>query len=233
MSPLIQLLIRHGLASLGGFFAAHQINGSTTTGIIVGLIVLAIPTVLSWVANLRHIKEITPSTFDIGKNEILRTLLGSLVSQGITALSVYFATDANNPEALLVAIGNVTAAKFGLHQKALMMPGLKLIALASCLLPLASCSSLVPFMLRHETEIEAAVIYGTRIATQQGFKRLKTSTKNPVPNVQPTAEGTRQEAQGGRPDCLEPYGPAAAPRCLKITAIPDYGVRVAAQLHQQ
>ena len=66
-----------------------------------------------------------------------------------------------------------------------------------------------------------------QVATQQGFKRLKTSAKNPV-QVLPT-EHTEATETG---NCLEP-GPDAAPRCLKITAIPDYGVRVAARFSQE
>jgi hypothetical protein len=227
MNALVQLLIRHGLASLGGFFAAHQITGSSTSSIIVGLIILAVPTVWSWLANLLHMEDIAPSTFDIGKNEILRTLIGSLVSQGITALSVYFATDANNPELLGVALVNAAASKFGLHQKALGMPGLKLLLLSASVLSLASCSSLVPFMLRHEAEIETAIVYGVKLGTQAGFKKLRTSAKNPV-QVQPAKDTKQTETE----TCLEP-GPDAAPRCLKITGIPDYGVRVAAHLAAQ
>jgi hypothetical protein len=230
MNALLQLLIRHGLASLGGFFAAHQITGSSTSSIIVGLIVLAVPTVWSWLANLLRMEDIAPSTFDIGKNEILRTLIGSLVSQGITALSVYFATDANNPELLGVALVNAAASKFGLHQKALGMPGLKLLILSASALSVTSCSSLVPFMLRHEAEIETAIVYGVKLGTQAGFKKLRTSAKNPVPNVQPKSSSIEQPASSN--DCLEP-GPDAAPRCLKITGIPDYGVRVAAHLAAQ
>jgi len=227
MNSVIQLLIRHGLASLAGFFAAHQINGDTSSGIIAGLLLLIIPTVWSWVANLLHLDSLKPYSAEISKSEALRVLLGSLVSQGITALSVYFATDANNPELLLAAAINAGASHFGIHQKALGMPGLKLLLLSVSVLSVTSCSNLVPFMLRHETEIEAAVIYGTRIATQQGFKKLKTSAKNPV-QVLPT-EHTEATETG---NCLEP-GPDAAPRCLKITAIPDYGVRVAARFSQE
>lgn len=180
MSPVVPLLIRHGLASLGGFFAAHQITGSSTSSIIVGLIVLAVPTVWSWLANLLRLEYIAPSTFDIGKNEILRTLLGSLVSQGITALSVYFATDANNPELLGVALVNAAAAKFGLHQKALGMPGLKLLLLSASVLSVTSCKTLMPFAIAHEAEIESVIVYGVKLGTQAGFKKLRTSAKNPI-----------------------------------------------------
>jgi hypothetical protein len=116
MNALLALLIRQGLAACGGFFAANNITGSSTTSIIIGLVMLAIPTVWSWVAKCIHLEDNSRSGW-IENSEILRTLVGSIVSQGVTALSVYFATDANNPELLGIAVANAAASKFGLQQK--------------------------------------------------------------------------------------------------------------------
>lgn len=141
MNALLLLLIRHGLASLGGFFAANNITGDSTTSIVVGLITLAIPTLWSWLAKALKLDE--KYGFDIGKSELLRVLLGSLVSQGVTALSVYFSINADNPELLLGAVANAGASKLGLHQK-LAFAGSKvvpLLLLSVSLLSLASCAS--------------------------------------------------------------------------------------------
>lgn len=141
MNELIQLLIRHGLASAGGFLAAHNIAGDTTVSIIVGLIFCLIPTVWSWAAKMLHL-DLSKGGMDfVTGSEGFRILVGSLVSQGITALSVYFAVDANNPELLLGAVVNAGASKLGLHQKVMGLPAVKLLTACLCVLSLSSCAT--------------------------------------------------------------------------------------------
>ncbi|MFZ2279292.1 MAG: hypothetical protein WAW39_15980 [Prosthecobacter sp.] len=139
MTPFIQLLIRHLLASLGAVFAAHNITGDSTTSIVVGFITLAIPTLISWFGKVVSIDNAKAGA--LTGSEVFRALIGSLVSQGITALSVYFSIDANNPELLLGAIVNVGASKLGLHQKVMGLPGaVQALALMS-VLSLSSCAT--------------------------------------------------------------------------------------------
>lgn len=156
MNPFFQLLIRHLLASAGGFFAAHQITGSSTSSIVVGLLTLAIPTLWSWIAKVLDFDEYKGKEL-INGSEAFRILLASLVSQGITALSVYFAVDANHPEILLGALVNAGAAKFGLHQKAVGMPAVKLMIASLCLLSLSSCAN-------DPGSREALIKFGKRVA---------------------------------------------------------------------
>lgn len=161
MNSLIALLIRQGLAACGGFFAANNITGNSTASIAVGLIMLAIPTVWSWIAKCLHLEDSSKYGF-LPNSEILRTLIGSIVSQGITALSVYFATDANNPELLGVAIANAAASKAGMHQKLAFLgakDALKLFALCSLLSTLCSCSSFTK---------QDAINYGERVGLFAG-----------------------------------------------------------------
>jgi hypothetical protein len=142
MKDLIAILIRHGLASAGGFFAANNITGSSTVSIIVGLIILAIPTLWSWAAKMLKLDASKGGMNFITGNEGFRILLGSLVSQGITALSIYFAIDANQPELLAGALINAGLSKAGLHQKVVGVPAVKLMMACLCLLSLSSCSFL-------------------------------------------------------------------------------------------
>ncbi len=125
----------------GGWFAANKISGDSTTSIVVGLGIIAIPTAWSWIAKWFHLDNTLP--YKLGTSETLRTLLGALVSQGITALSTYFAIDANHPELLLAALANAGAAKMGLHQKIAFMgaqDALKVLPVCICVLSLSSCA---------------------------------------------------------------------------------------------
>ncbi len=142
MQAIILLIIRHVLAMCGAFFAAHNISGNSTASIAVGLCIVAVPVVWSSVAKWFHLDDKLAE--GISSSEMLRTLLGALVSQGITALSTYFAIDANNPELLGVALVNAGASKFGLHQKLAFIgaqDALKLMALCACMLSLSSCAT--------------------------------------------------------------------------------------------
>lgn len=170
MNELIQLLIRHGLASAGGFFAAHNITGDTTVSIIVGLIFCLIPTVWSWFAKMLHLDLSKGGMGFVTGSEGLRLLVGSLVSQGVTALSVYFAVDANNPELLLGALANVGASKLGLHQKVLGVPGaVKLLTSCLCVLSLNSCAPLTAFMASNAGQATVALAeLGLNVAAAKG-----------------------------------------------------------------
>ena len=142
MSSIIQLIVRHLLALCGGWFAAHHITGDSTTSIVVGVAVVGIPVVWSVIAKWLHLDD--KLVEDISGSQMLRVALGSLVSQGITALSAYFAVDANNPELLGVAVINAGLSKAGLHQK-LALAGsvtvVKVLMLCGCVLALSSCAT--------------------------------------------------------------------------------------------
>ena len=129
MNNLIALLIRQALAACAGYFAANGIDGHSTTNILTGLIILAIPVVWSWAAKAIHLEDQSHTGW-LSNTELLRVLVGSLVSQFVTAASVYFALDANNPELFGVAVVNAGLSKAGLHQK------LAFIGNKSLLLPL-------------------------------------------------------------------------------------------------
>jgi len=142
MTPTLQLIIRHLLAMCGGFFAAHNISGDSTTSIVVGLAILAIPTV--WSAIAKWFKLDDKMSQDISDSQMLRVALGSIISQGITALSTYFAVDAYHPELLLGALVNAGLSKAGLHQKAAFIgaqDALKVCVACLGVLSLSSCAT--------------------------------------------------------------------------------------------
>lgn len=226
MSSLIQLLVCHALAGLGGFFAAHHIDGSTTTGILVGLAMMALGVIISSVS--KWFKLDPPQITD---NILLRQFLAAVVSQGITALSAYFATDANDPQLLAVAAINMGASKLGAHQKLALLgnkDALKLFLLSAFCSQLCSCTQIKDFIIRNEAVIEEAVIYGARLGVQGGIQKLKRSGKEPREVTPGKMEDEKAESR--KADCEEPCGPDAVPRCLKVVAIPDYGTRVASSL---
>jgi hypothetical protein len=209
---LLSLLIRHALMLCAGFFGAHGIDGSSSAGIITGLLMLIIVTSWSLAEKWLNLKpgKLTDSA-------MLRTIVGALASQLITAASAYFAVDANQPELLAVAVANATASKFGLQQKLAALGSkthLLLFFLSVSSVCSVGCTQLREAFKRHQPEIEGILIEETR----------RLIPKNPV-TVLPTENTENTEPE----TCLEP-GPDAAPRCLKITAIPDYGARVAAAL---
>ena len=75
MNALIAPLIRQGLAACGGLFAANQITGDSTTSIVVGLVMLFIPTAWSWVAKCIHLED--NSQFGYASNsEMFRVFIG-------------------------------------------------------------------------------------------------------------------------------------------------------------
>jgi hypothetical protein len=147
MSDIALLILRHLLALCGGFFAANNIAGDSTTSIILGLGLIAIPVALSTITKWLHLDAKLAT--DITGNQMLRTALGALVSQGITALSAYFAVDANQPELLLGAVVNAGLSKAGVHQAVAFAgakPVLKVLALFAASLSLMSCATTAAFL---------------------------------------------------------------------------------------
>jgi hypothetical protein len=138
MSALLSLLIRHALMLCAGFFAAHGIDGSSSVGLITGLLMLACVTAWSLAEKWLNLRpgQLTDSA-------MLRTIVGALASQLVTAASAYFAVDANQPELLGVALVNAGLSKAGVHQKLAALGSGKaalLLALGSSLFALPSCS---------------------------------------------------------------------------------------------
>lgn len=160
MNALIQLLLRHGLASLGAWFAAHNISGDSTTSIIIGVLAALISVIWSAFAKWLHIDD---QKFNgITNSEMFRVALGALASQAVTWLSTYFAIDANNPELLGVAVVNAAASKFGAHQKLAFLgekDAVHLFVLGSLLFACVSCT---PF------QKQEAITFGKRVAISAG-----------------------------------------------------------------
>jgi hypothetical protein len=120
----------------GGFFAAHGIDGSSSIGIITGLLMLGVATVWSLGEKWLNLKpgQLTDST-------MMSTIVGSLASQIVTGLSAYFAVDANQPELLGVAVLNAGLSKAGVHQRLAGAPVVKVLVACLALLCLPSCES--------------------------------------------------------------------------------------------
>lgn len=187
MNSLIALLIRHGLAGCAGFFAANNISGDSTTSLITGLLMLSIVTVWSWIARALKIEDAKPGFDMITRNEIVRTFIASLVSQLVTFLSAYFATDANNPELLGVAVINAGLSKVGAHQKLAFMgskEALKSFIVLGSLFLVSACDTVRSFALNNRATIEEVIVYGVRQGVNAGFKKL--DAKQPR-DVQPTS----------------------------------------------
>jgi len=149
MSAFILLLIRQGIAALGGYLAANGIamDGSPTThSLILGLCLMGFASSWSWLSKMLKID------YDISawNATALRTALGSLISQGITFASAYYAVDANDPSALAVAVINAVASHYGVHQliafqtpieKAAAIKAMALCLFMSCLVSCAALST--------------------------------------------------------------------------------------------
>lgn len=131
--PLLSLIVRHGLMLCGGFFAAHGIDGSSTIGMVTGLLMLGVVTAWSLAEKWLNLKP-----GQLTDNTMLRSIAGAVASQLVTALSAYFATDANNPELLGVAALNVGLSKLGVHQKLAAIGAKEVVRL--CILSLLSVS---------------------------------------------------------------------------------------------
>lgn len=160
MNALLALLIRQGLAACSGFFAAHHITGGSTTSILIGVIMFLIATLWSWIAKALRLDD--NSFGGMTNNQALRTFVGALVSQGITAASTYFAVEADNPELFGVALVNAAASKFGVQQKLAHLgskDALKLILLSCLFVPFVGCSSFTQ---------QDAITFGKRVAVSAG-----------------------------------------------------------------
>jgi hypothetical protein len=144
MNSLISLLIRHALMLCAGFFTAHGIDGSSSVGLITGLLMLACVTAWSLAEKWLNLRpgQLTDSA-------MLRTIVGALASQLVTAASAYFAVDANQPELLGVALVNAGLSKAGVHQKLANIGAqdalkILLVSLSPCLLVFGSACSITP-----------------------------------------------------------------------------------------
>ncbi len=144
------LLVRHGLAIGGAYLAAHGIESSSTQGIVCGLILAAVPWIWSWIAKMLQFDATW--NLDPTLGEKLRTGLASLVSQGITFASAYYAVDANDPSALCIAAINALASHYGVHQQIAHQAPLEVAtairALMACLfiLSLSSCAGVMAWL---------------------------------------------------------------------------------------
>lgn len=234
MTALVSLLIRHALMLSAGFFTAHSIDGSSTVGIITGLLMLACVTAWSLAEKWLDFKpgQLTDSA-------MLRSILGALASQLVTAASAYFAVDANQPELLGVALVNAGLSKAGLHQKLASIgykDAVNFFLLSFLSANLISCAHVKGFIIRHEAALDSIVIDAAHTATEAALSKLKRSAKQPV-NVQPDEqrEIILEGPEPSEPACEEPRG-EALPACLKITPrviVPRYGVKVAAVLRNE
>jgi hypothetical protein len=120
-----------------GWFAANGIDGSSSVGIITGLLMLGIATAWSLREKWLNLKpgQLTDST-------MLRTIVGSLASQIVTGLSAYFAVDANQPELLGVAVLNAGLSKAGVHQRLAGVKAAQILMASLALLSLPACSTI-------------------------------------------------------------------------------------------
>lgn len=147
MNDFLLLLTRHGLALLGGLFASHgiSIGEGATTDIIAGLILVGLAVVLSSVSKWFNLDDQLGGC--ITTNQQVRILIGALASQAVTALSAYFAVDANRPELLAGALINAGLSKAGVHQSlALGKSAVQALAVCGSLLMLSSCAQWTRFI---------------------------------------------------------------------------------------
>jgi hypothetical protein len=138
----------------GGFFAAHGIDGSSSIGIITGLLMLGIATAWSLGEKWLNLK---PGQLTDGA--MVRSIAGALASQIVTGLSAYFAVDANQPELLGVAVLNAGLSKAGVHQRLAGAPVVKVLVACLALLCLPSCESFTK---------DDAIAFGKRVAIGAG-----------------------------------------------------------------
>lgn len=200
MSSFILLLIRHGIAALAAYLAAHGFamdGGPTTASLIVGLCIMGIASVWSWLSKMLKLD------YDISvyNSTALKTALGSLVSQGITFASAYYAVDANDPSALAVAVINAVASHYGVHQQiAFQTPiekaaAIKLLMLGS-VISLSSCATASAIM---SSSFGRAVIAS---ADQLAAQVVKTTERVGLEQIimQASAKVAVLHAQGVNPD---------------------------------
>lgn len=149
MSTIIQGYARHLFAALAAYLAAHGVDALPNThSLVLGLCILGVVSVWSWIAKLL---KLDPSMLNLTRSEALRTALGSIISQGITFASTYYAVDVNDPAALSAAVLNAVASHYGVHQQIahqtplVVATAIKALALCS-LLSLSSCTTTAAFL---------------------------------------------------------------------------------------
>ncbi|MBB5033155.1 hypothetical protein [Prosthecobacter vanneervenii] len=149
MISSLNLLLRHLFVALAAYISAHGIETLPNShSLLLGLLILGAVCVWSWVAKLLHLD---PSMLTLKRQEVLRTALGSFVSQLITFASTYYAVDANDPAALSVAVINAIASRYGVHQQIAhqtpleVATALKAMALGSVLM-LSSCANVLTWL---------------------------------------------------------------------------------------
>jgi hypothetical protein len=256
MQSLLSLLVRHGLMLCSGWFAANGIDGSSSVGIVTGLLILGVVTAWSLAEKWLNLKpgQLTDSV-------MLRTIVGSLASQIVTGLSAYFAVDANQPELLGVAIINAGLSKAGVHQKLAGVKAAQILVASLALLSLPSCSTftkadakaagaqiglaaadaaiLIARMQLSSAEAElaeAAVQPGADqrfiLAKQLGVM----AARKALDEAERAIAKQRAKTSAKNPVKVQPEVSTTEntehtePECLRRITIPDYGVRVAAVL---
>lgn len=165
----LEILLRQLIAAVSGSLAEQGLaTDGTTDSLVTAALIFAGAVMWSWFrklewnTNARQLDVITDSRVDM-----LRKLLGVLVSQGLAALSGYLAThgqtvDVNDPVALSVFGVNALGSRLGAHQRLAMIGARKSAALlvaSLSLLSLAACSSFTK---------DDAIDYGARVAISAG-----------------------------------------------------------------
>ncbi|WP_397384722.1 hypothetical protein [Prosthecobacter sp.] len=167
MNELIQQIIRQLLAVCGAWFAAHNISGDSTESIVLGLVMVGIA--VAWSACAKWLKIEYKVSEGIPHEAMIRALVGSLVSQGITAASTYLAIDANHPELFGVALLNAAASKAGLHQKLAGAPVAKVLIGCLCVISLSSCAGMTAFLASNAGQATIALAdLGLNLAAAKG-----------------------------------------------------------------
>lgn len=201
MIDFAQLIVRHGLAALAAYLSAKGFGGvDTTAGILCALVILGVVCFWSWVAKMMKFDP----AFGIGPGtgDALRTMLGTLVSQGITFASTYYAIDANDPSALAVAVLNSIASHYGVHQQIAhqtpiaVASAIKVIAGALLMSCMVSCTGLTAFLASPVGQ--AAVASAATLGKQLANAVVETEVAQIITKA--TASLAALEAQGVNSD---------------------------------
>lgn len=170
----MQQIIRHLIAAAGGFLC---LDTSSTTSILGGAAAILITVLWSWIQKLGIF---APSIFDDKTKDAGRKFVGALVSQLISAFSGAlinsgFAGDVNDPAAVALFLGNVTASKLGWHQRALgaSVPLWLLLFSLSAILPACSSTSQEALKQRLEEAFVSAGREVSAVALQSAIATLK------------------------------------------------------------
>jgi hypothetical protein len=195
MLSFILTLFRHGITIFGAYLTAHGIQADSTQGIVYGLILAAVPFVWSWIAKM--LKFDPAWALDPSLSDKLRTGLGSLISQGVTFASTYYAVDANDPSALGIAVINAIASHYGVHQQIAhstpldVATAIKALALSSLLL-LSSCAAVTTVMTWAASPAGQVVIGLAELGVKEAIAHGKISEGDVVTIKKATAIVTDQ-----------------------------------------